>query len=118
MPEKSFSISGFMKIVASKSRYGYYDGRIASFTKSKPSLSSNEIAVAITVKVPVAFFERMTPVVEIELPEEAVVHPNIESVIKLSAMEIADKLQLQVDDVEDGLKQLIQAKNEEMADKK
>lgn len=114
----SFTITGYMKIRATKSyQYGSYSGSIVSFTKSKPALSSNEIAVYIKVSVPVAFFERMTPVVEIELPEEAVVNPNIESVIKLTALEVADKLTLDVYDVEDGLKKLIEAKSEGIKDK-
>jgi len=112
--QKSFAIEGYMKITGRKSQWGYYEGKIDSFTKSKPSLSSNQIAVFIKVKVPVAFFERLTPVVEIELPEEAVVSPNIESVIKLSALEIADKLQLSVEGVEDGLRNLIKIKQEQL----
>lgn len=111
MADKSFTISGYMKIEARKRwQSGPYSGRIVSFTTGKPALSSNQIAVYISVKVPVAFFERLTPVVEIELPEEAVVNPNIQSVIKLSALEIADKLQLDVTAVEDGLMQMIEAK--------
>ena len=111
-PSKSFTISGYMKIEGRKSYYGSYTGSVVSFTKSKPALSSNQIAVAVNVNVPVAFFERLTPVIDIQLPEEAVVNPNVESVIKLSALEIADKLQLEVTDVEDGLRTLINKKVE------
>jgi len=100
-----------MTIEAKKSHYGSYSGRIKSFTVGKPSLNSNQIAVAIKVTVPIAFFERLTPIIEIELPSEAVVNPNVETVVKLSALEIADKLHLEVTDVEDGLMQLINKKN-------
>lgn len=109
MSAKSFEIEGYMKITAKKAYYGY-SGRIDSFTKAKPALSSNQIAVFIKVSVPNAFFERMTPVVNIELPEEAVVHPDIQTTIKIAAMEVADKLQFDVKQVEDGLRQILEEK--------
>ncbi len=109
---KSFTISGYMTIEARKSYYGY-SGRIKSFTKSKPSLTNNEIAIAINVKVPNAFFERLTPVINIELPSESVANPDVQAVIDLSAIEIADKLNLEVTDVTDGLRQLIENKQSE-----
>lgn len=112
MEEKSFNIEGYIVIEAHKlaSWSNQYRGRIEKVTKSKPSLTNRQIAIKVNIKVPNAFFERLTPVVNIELPEEAVVNPNIQSVIQLSALEIADKLQLEVTSVEDGLKQMIEDK--------
>lgn len=116
MGDKNFTISGYLKIEGRK-QYNYsnsYTGRVVSFTQSKPGLTSNQIAVKVEINVPNAFFERLTPVVKIDLPEEAVVNPNVESVITLSALEIADKLKLEVTDVEDGLRTMIEAKKEEV----
>ena len=112
MESKSFTVSGYLKIEGKKlgDYSSVYRGRIVSFTQSKPGLTSNQIAVKVEVKVPNAFFERLTPVFNIELPEEAVVNTNIDSVITLSALEISDKLHLEVTDVEDGLKAMIEAK--------
>ena len=101
-------------IIEGRKRNNYssvYDGTILGFRKNKPSLSNRQIAVYVKITVPNAFFERLTPVVEIELPEEAVVSPNIKSVIKLTALEVADKLQLEVEDVEDGLATMIKEKS-------
>lgn len=116
MTDKSFTIDGYLKIEGRKiNNYSsYYKGRIVSFTQSKPGLTSNQIAVKVKITVPNAFFERLTPVVDIQLPEEAVVNPNVESVIKLSALEISDKLNLEVTDVEDGLRTLIENKAKEV----
>ena len=109
---KSFTINGYLVIEAEKTYYGY-KGKIAKVTKAKPAISNKQILIAINIKVPVVFFERLMPVVDIELPEGAVINPDIPSVIKLSALEIADKLQLEVVAVEDSLKQLIEAKQKD-----
>ncbi len=109
--QKSFTISGYMTIVGRKS-YGGYTGKITKITTGKPALSNNEICIAVNVKVPNAFFERLTPVINIELPSEAVVNPDVQTVIDLSAIEIADKLQLNVTEVQDMLSQMLEAKKQ------
>lgn len=115
MTDKSFTITGYIVIEAHKrNNYSsYYTGRISKVTKTKPAINNREIAIAVNITVPNAFFERLTPVIDIELPEEAVVNPNIQSVIKLTALEVADKLELNITDVEDGLRSLIEAKGGE-----
>ena len=116
MDEKYFTISGYLKIEG-RLRNNYssaYEGKIISCTQGKPGLTNRQIAIKVEIKVPNAFFERLTPVVKIELPQEAVVNPNIESVITLSALEISDKLNLDVTDVEDGLRTMINAKKEDI----
>lgn len=105
--EKSFTVSGYLVIECSKWYGNNYKGRISKITKSKPAITNREIAIAINVKVPNAFFERLTPVINIELPSEAVANPDVEAVINLTAIEVADKLQLDVTDVTDGLRDLI-----------
>lgn len=109
MPIKSFTVSGYLVIEARKS-YGGYSGRIAKITSGQPSLTNSQIAVKVNVNVPNAFFERLTPVINIELPGEAVVNPDVQTVIDLTAIEVADKLKLEVVDVQDWLKQLVEAK--------
>lgn len=107
--QKSFNVSGYLTITGRKT-YGGYSGRIVKVTSNKPALSNNEICIAINVKVPNAFFERLTPVINIELPQEAVVNPDVQTVIDLSAIEIADKLKLDVTEVSDMLSQMLEAK--------
>jgi len=109
---KSFNVSGYLVIEARKS-YGGYVGRIAKITSGQPSLTSSQIAVKVNVTVPNAFFERLTPVINIDLPEEAVVNPDVNTVIDLTAIEVADKLKLEVNDVQDWLRQLVDKKREE-----
>lgn len=111
---KSFNVSGYLTITGRKT-YGGYTGRIVKVTSNKPALSNNEICIAINVKVPNAFFERLTPVINIELPSEAVVNPDVQTVIDLTAIEVADKLHLEVTDVQDFLKQLVEQKTAEKA---
>lgn len=109
---KSFIVTGYLTIEGKK-QYGSYGGRITKVTAGKPALTNNQICIAINVKVPNAFFERLTPVINIELPSEAVVNPDVKTVIDLTAIEVADKLKLEITDVQDFLKQLVEKKKEE-----
>lgn len=108
--QKSFTITGYLVIEGTKWYGTTYKGRITKVTKAKPAITNREIAIAINIVVPNAFFERLTPVINIELPSEAVVNPQVESVINITALEVADKLHLNVTDVEDGLRTLIMKK--------
>lgn len=82
------------------------------FAKNKPNLNSNEIAVRIILKIPPAYFERLTPLATIELPKEAIIAPDIETIVSLTGLEVADKLQLEAKEVIDGLKELLKKKLE------
>lgn len=78
--------------------------------KNRPYLNNTEIAVTLDINVPNKFFERLMPTVSIDLPEEAIVNPDTQAVIKISALEIADKLNLDVTAVEDGLRTMLEEK--------
>lgn len=78
--------------------------------KNRPYLNNTEIAVTLDIDVPNKFFERLMPTVKIDLPEEAIVNPDTQAVIKISALEIADKLNLDVTAVEDGLRTMLEEK--------
>lgn len=78
--------------------------------KGRPYLNNTEIAVTLDIDVPKVFFERLMPTVKIELPVEAIANPSTDAVVKISALEIADKLQLNVSDVEDGLRTMLEEK--------
>lgn len=119
MSDKSFTVSGWLVIEGRKrSSYSdYYSGSIVKITKSKPAISNRQICIAVNINVPIAFFERLTPVINIDLPKEAILNPDSEIVIDLSAIEVADKLNLEVTDVKDALTELIEAKKAEIEDK-
>lgn len=110
MSDKFFTISGYMVIEAEKWYGENYKGKIKSVTKGKPGLTNRQIAIAINIKVPNAFFERLMPVINIELPAEAVVNPDVKTVIDLSAIEVAENLHLEVTEVSDMLSQMVEEK--------
>lgn len=76
--------------------------------KNRPALNSDEIAVNLKVDIPKEFFERLMPTVNIQLPKESVINTDMEAVISLTAEQVASKLNLEVLDVTDGLRQLIE----------
>lgn len=102
----------YLIIEGKKSRWA--TGKVSDFSvrvnKSKPSLNSDEIAVLLNIEVPVEFFERMTPVVNLSLPKDAILTLSEETVIALSAPELAQKLKISLEDAEDGLKQMLSKK--------
>ena len=78
--------------------------------KNRPYLNNSEIAVKLEIDVPNVFFERLMPTIKIDLPVEAIANPSTDAVVFISALEIADKLQLNVSDVEDGLRTMLEEK--------
>lgn len=82
-------------------------------TKGRPYLRNNEVAVQIKINVPDAFFERMIPVVEIDLPKEAVAEPDVSVALNITAQKVADALKLDVQYVYDGLKGMVESVKEE-----
>jgi hypothetical protein len=80
--------------------------------KTRPYLNNSEIAVTLDINVPNVFFERLMPTVQIDLPVEAIANPSTDAIVKITALEIADKLQLDVTDVEDGLRAMLTEKKE------
>ena len=79
--------------------------------KNRPYLNNREIAVTLEIDVPNVFFNRLMPTVKIDLPVEAITNPSTDAVIKISAYEIADKLNLEVGAVEDGLRTMLEEKS-------
>lgn len=81
--------------------------------KTRPELNNNEIAVNLNVEIPNIFFERLMPTINIKIPEEAVLKPDIEVAVAVAAFEVSDKLKLDFKEVEDGLMSMVKAKTEE-----
>ena len=77
-------------------------------THTKPSPS--EIVIELSVNIPEEFFKRPMPVVNIDIPKDFLIDPDFESVSHFAALEIADKLKLDLKLVEDGLLNLFKQK--------
>lgn len=75
--------------------------------KNRPGLSNNEIAVKLEVDVPREFFERLIPTVKIDLPKEAVIDPSAETVLAITAGELAENLKITYSEAHDGLKDML-----------
>ena len=45
--------------------------------KTKPKLSSGEVAVQLEIEISDEFFERFIPVANLEIPDDAVIKPEI-----------------------------------------
>lgn len=71
--------------------------------KNRPWLNNNEIAVQLRIDVPKEFFERLVPVLEVELPKDAVTSPDAKASLAITADSVAKALKLNVHDVYDGL---------------
>lgn len=78
--------------------------------KGAPSLSNIEIAIKVNLNIPDSFFHRLIPVVDIDVPADAILSPGIESVVHMMSQEISEKLEVDVNDVEDGLKNALNNK--------
>jgi hypothetical protein len=92
------------------SRYGYGHRLSVRLLKEKPNLSSDEIAIKVAIDVPNSLFERLIPTVDIKLPPDSVVNPNADVAIQITAEEVADKLSLSVEEVRDGLAEMVRRK--------
>lgn len=80
--------------------------------KSRPSLNSSEIAVKLNLTIPRSFFERLIPVADLVIPEEYAPKEQIEFVTRLNAEKVAEAMNLEADAVEDGLKEMLDTKEE------
>lgn len=90
--------------------YGYLviqNNSAVRWVKNKPSINNWEIAVMCNITIPDAFFDRLCPVINIELPESLIQQPDIEAIINISANEIAEKLRVSVEDATDGMRELL-----------
>lgn len=70
-------------------------------TKTAPRLAGSEIALNLTLTIPDRFFTRPTADIVITIPEDAVL--PTEAAVEVISERVADALQLNVNDVYDGL---------------
>ena len=75
-------------------------------TKSVPALDYDEIAIGVKLEVPDAYFSRPYPVVKVIVPDP-VDNPAPEVVVDITANTVAKALNLTVDSVRDGLKEMM-----------
>ena len=80
--------------------------------KQRPALNNDEIAVRLNIEIPKEFFERMIPSVDILIPVESMIKPDIEVITRLNAEMIGKAMNLDINEVQDGLNELINKKEE------
>lgn len=83
-----------------------------SVRKNRPFLNSDEVSFKLNVSLPDDFFDRIIPVVDIEVPKEAIYNPEASLTMDLMSEEIASKLNLEISEVRDGLVDLMKKKLE------
>lgn len=70
---------GYLVVEGIRYRYGdkpVRGAKIARVTRNKPStLSADQVAVRVTVRIPAAAFEPLQPAALVIVPEELVQHP-------------------------------------------
>lgn len=78
--------------------------------KSRPYLNSDEVSFKLNINLPDDFFDRVIPVIEVNVPKEAIYNPEASVVLDLMSEEIAQKLEVEINDVRDGLTEFLKAK--------
>lgn len=73
----------------------------------------NELSVRLSIDVPDAFFKRPTPKANLSIPKDYLLQTDHEMAVNFIAPEVAEALKLEVSDVQDGLKKLVEAMIEE-----
>ncbi len=78
--------------------------------KNPPYLNSDEVSFRLKINLPDDFFDRVIPVVEVNVPKEAIYNPEAELSLDLLSSEVADKLGLEASEVRDGLVEMLKQK--------
>ena len=81
-------------------------------TRKETGTYPDELALHLNIEVPNSFWRRSIPSVNIQVPDFQL-EPSAEVTAAIVAPEIADKLKLDVKAVEDGLVNMLKAKQEE-----
>ncbi|MBV6514249.1 MAG: hypothetical protein FMNOHCHN_03839 [Ignavibacteriaceae bacterium] len=81
-----------------------------SVRKGRPYLNSDEVSFRLSVNLPDDFFNRVIPVIEVNVPKEAIYNPEATLALDLLSDEVAEKLELEATDVRDGLQELMRQK--------
>lgn len=81
-------------------------------TRKETGTYPDELALHLKIEVPDSFWRRPIPSVNIKIPDFQL-DPSAEATAAIVAPEIAEKLKLDVQAVEDGLVNMLKAKEEE-----
>lgn len=76
-------------------------------TKRKVGIKPTELCITLNVNIPDSFFRRPQPVVNLSIPDTIGQPLPVDQVIDLSADMIAESLGINVEDVRDGLQELV-----------
>lgn len=99
-------ILGAYLVIKRTTSYYHRHNYTYRITKEKPSLSADEIALYLQIDVPDAFFNRQIPTLKIDLPKDAIMTIDQNTVISMVAPELANKLSVSLENAEDGLKEM------------
>lgn len=80
--------------------------------KNPPYLNSDEVSFRLKINLPDDFFKRIIPLIEVDIPKEAIYNPDAELSLDLLSAEVAEKLKLEASEVKDGLTELLKQKIE------
>lgn len=83
---------------------------VISVRKNKPALNSDEVSFRLNINLPNDFFDRVIPVVEVNVPKEAIYNPDAKLTLDLLSIELAEKLNLQASEIRDGLQEMLNRK--------
>jgi hypothetical protein len=73
--------TGYVVLKAVRSRYGKQEVReakVAKVTQSRPSMGTDEIAVKLSIRVPIAAFGPFAASAVIDVPAELIAENNVE----------------------------------------
>ena len=81
--------------------------------KTEPTLKQNEIGFTLNIDIPDILFKRIAPLVSIELPADVFVSPDADVAVTITAKQVAEALKLDVEEVKDGLAEMVRKANED-----
>jgi len=76
-------------------------------TKNPPSLEPNEISAHLNLDIPNQFFQRPRLAITIGIPNDVIANVPADVAVEITAEAVAGALRIDVDDVRDGLTDLL-----------
>ena len=80
--------------------------------KTEPTLKQNEIGFTLNIDIPDVLFKRTAPLIKLELPADVFVNPDADVAVELTAKQVAAALKIDVEEVRDGLAEMVRKANE------
>lgn len=97
---KVVETSGYLVISCAQKRYGYHELKLERVARKKPSVASNEVALELRLRLPVALFEKPTLSAEInveaDVPRLAVTPETVSNIRDVIQSAIGLNVELKV----------------------